>query len=223
LYAPDFRKTIKEQTVKIDVAKGKINVFYATPNARLLLREYLYNIFSARRYRNARLAGRIHVLFDGEEIPPGYIPGKMIYIPRPSEIPGDIRAGRLVRFILGLNRVPFAVRNSILSGISPQTLKKTFNRLAAQEQVDIILAFLPFLDGDIFLLDNTCKEMNLDYKIRLMNRMKAITQKGGTVFYLSPEKNAEELTKEPEREILPCEYWERTLESYEEAMSEEDI
>jgi ABC-type transport system involved in cytochrome c biogenesis ATPase subunit len=179
------------------------------------LREYLFNFFSGRPYNNKHLESVIDIFIDDTKCEPGQKTAGFIYIPHPSEIPGDIRAKVLVNFILKSNGIPSTERKAILSGIPKKTLKKPFNRLESNEQADVIMAALPCIKGSLYVLDNTCKELETIYKIRLKNRMKAITAAGGTIIYLSPDKSFEGLSKEPEREILPLEYWEQSVESCE--------
>jgi ABC-type transport system involved in multi-copper enzyme maturation permease subunit len=111
------------------------------------------------------------------------------YIPRPSDMPGDIDAAGLVTLVCGLTHASPETREQYLDAPAVKcTLNRPFKKLKKGQvfQVMLHLARLDSLNGNVYYLFNdVVEDLTLDYSGQLMNFMKELNETGNVVIFLN--------------------------------------
>lgn len=219
LYAPIDKKTFNEKDRNIRLKRGKINVLYSH---RPGLRDQLYLLFSGRKIRRKLPTPSFNVTLEGETISDISIKDGFVYICHPSAIPGDIKSAELISFIARTNGVSAAEKAAISRSLSAEFLySKNFNRLEPHQQADVLLLVLPYIKGNIYLVDQVGKEMPLIILVKLKDQLAALVKRGALVIYLTPDKRVEAVPTQPEREILDLPDWFEAVEAHRFLLDEE--
>jgi hypothetical protein len=162
------------------------------------------------------------VTLEGETISETSIKDGFVYICHPSAIPGDIKPVDLVSFIARTNGVSAAEKAAISRNLPGDLLNsKKFNRLEPHQQADALLSVLPYIKGDIYLVDQVGKEMPLLILVKLKDQLAALVKRGALVIYLTPEKRVEAVPTQPEREVLDLPDWFEAVEAHRFLLDEE--
>lgn len=220
LYAPIDKKNFNKKDRDIRLEKGKINVLYSH---RLGLRDQLYLLFTRKNIKKKPpTASSFDVTLEGETISETSIKNGFVYICHPSAIPGDIKPVDLVSFIARTNGVSAAEKAAISRSLSTESFyNKNFNRLEPHQQADVLLSVLPYIKGNIYLVDQVGKEMPLLILVKLKDQLAALVKRGALVIYLTPDKRVEAVPTQPEREVLDLPDWFEAVEAHRFLLDEE--
>jgi len=219
LYAPIDKRVFNEKDRDIQLKKGKINVLYSH---RPGLRDQLYLLFSRRKIKRKPPTPSFNVTLEGETISETSINDGFVYICHPSAIPGDIKPVDLISFIARTNGVSAAEKAAISRSLSADLLNsKNFNRLEPHQQADALLSVLPYIKGNIYLVDQVGKEMPLLILVKLKDQLAALVKRGALVIYLTPDKRVEAVPTQPEREVLDLPDWFEAVEAHRFLLDEE--
>ena len=219
LYAPIDKKTFNKKDRDIRLKRGKINVLYSH---RPGLRDQLYLLFSGKSIKRKSHAPSFNVTLEGETISEVSTKDGFVYICHPSAIPGDIKAVDLISFIARTNGVPAAEKAAISRSLSAELLySKNFNRLEPHQQADVLLSALPYIKGNIYLVDQVGKEVPLLILVKLKDQLAALVKRGALVIYLTPDKRVEAVPTQPEREVLDLPDWFEAVEAHRFLLDEE--
>jgi hypothetical protein len=210
----DKHKPVKEKDRELTVKKGEINVFYTL---RPIFRDQLYLKFSGQSsgLKEPLESGHLKLTMDKKEIKGDRAAEGFIYFIHPQDIPGDIRGVDLVDYVLVSNNYAKKERAAIISKFDPGLLQKTFEQMEGDEKFDVLVPLLPLLKGSIFLLYHTCKDLPLEYHIKLKKQFEILESRGCTVIYLSHEKDMPDTIKEPDRDIIELEHWMNEMQTRE--------
>jgi hypothetical protein len=179
------------------------------------LRDYLYNLFTGASLKTRPKEQNLAVIFDGKELPWGKETDGFVYICHASHLPGDIKGRDYICFILRINHVSSREKSLLLEKIPGELLAKYFSQMSEQEQVQLSLHVLPYIEGKLFLFYHTCKGLTEDHYIFFKKQLKRLQETGATIIYLSPETNVNEIQKERHRDILDLPYWVEQVETLE--------
>jgi hypothetical protein len=175
LYVPIDKKAFNEKDRDIRLKRGKIDVLYSH---RPGLRDQLYLLFSGRKIKRRSPTPSFNVTLEGETISEASIKDGFVYICHPSAIPGDIKPVDLISFIARTNGVSSAEKASIYRGLSADLLNsKNFNRLEPHQQADALLSVLPYIKGNIYLVDQVGKEVPLLILVKLKDQLEALVSR----------------------------------------------
>ena len=154
-------------------------------------------------------------MLDGKELPWGKKTDGFVYICHASYLPGDIKGRDYICFILRINHVSSREKSLLLGKIPGVLLTKYISQLSEQEQVQLSLYVLPYIEGKLFLFYHTCKGLTGDHYIFFKKQLQQLQKNGAAVIYLSPETNVNEIQKERHRDILDLPYWVDQVETLE--------
>ncbi len=209
LVRPVDRKAFKnKKDLIIELQKGKINVFYTH---RPAVRDHLYCVFSGRQGPHDP---GFRVFLDGQPVTGKEKTRGSIYICDVDAFPRYLKCRYFVKMVLILNKVDSIERKNVIDSL-PLLKEKRIGKMERHEKADVLLSILPYIKGDFFLFYHTCKDLPLEYLIRLKNQMQNLVKQGATVVYLSPDTSVNEVKKPSGREILPFEVWTEQVESLE--------
>jgi hypothetical protein len=219
LYAPIDKKAFNKKDRDIRLKRGKINVLYSH---RPGLRDQLYLLFSGSNIKRKPPTSSFNVTLEGETISETSINDGFVYICHPSAIPGDFKPVDLISFIARTNGVSVAEKTAISRSLSADLLNsKNFNRLEPHQQADTLLSVLPYIKGNIYLVDQVGKEMPLLILVKLKDQLAALVKRGALVIYLTPDKRVEAVPTQPEREVLDLPDWFEAVEAHRFLLDEE--
>ena len=137
-------------------------------------------------------------------------------------MPDDIKPKQLISFISRTNKVNANEKAAIFRGFSVDLLDgKNFNRLEPHQQADALLSVLPYIKGNVYLVDQLGKEMPLLILVKLKDQLQALAKRGAVVIYLTPDKRVEAIPTQPEREVLDLPDWFEAVEAHRFLLEEE--
>ena len=209
LVKPIDRKAFKnKKDLIIKLEKTKINVLYTR---RPAVRDHLYCVFSGRQ--GVHDPG-FQVILNGQPVTGKEKNRGLIYICDVDAFPRYLKCRDFVKKVLILNHIEPNERQKVIDSL-PLLKEKRIGKMERHEKVEVLLSILPYIKGNIYLFYHTCKDLPLEYLIRLKNQMQNLVKQGATVVYLSPDKSVNEVRKQAGREILPLEVWTEQVESLE--------
>ncbi len=166
------------QDLKIEIEKGVANVVLTRG---MSIKHYLYNVLSGK---SKGFKGQ--VLVEGVDI--GMVQRKVdfVYLCHPEEMPGDIKSGDFILFILGTLKLPRGYLPKIAEKLKlTGLLHKHLNDLE-DEQTGSILLEAALLDRpSIYLLDNFTRGLAGDFVQEFRNRMNRLKAEGAALLYLT--------------------------------------
>ena len=219
LYAPIDKKSFNKKDRDIRLKRGKINVLYSH---RPGLRDQLYLLFSGKNIKRKPPVPSFNVTIEGESNGETSIKDGFVYICHPSAIPADIKPADLISLIARTNGVSAAEKAAISRSLSTEPLySKNFNRLEPHQQADVLLSVLPYIKGNIYLVDQIGKEMPLLILVKLKDQLAALVKRGVLVIYLTHDKRVEAVPTQPEREVLDLPDWFEAVEAHRFLLDEE--
>jgi hypothetical protein len=219
LYAPIDKKTFNKKDRDIRLKREKINVLYSH---RPGLRDQLYLLFSGKNIKKKPPFPSFNVTIEGEPNGETSLKDGFVYICHPSAIPADIKSVDLISLIARTNGVSAAEKAAISRSLSTEPLySKNFNRLEPHQQADVLLSVLPYIKGNIYLVDQVGKEMPLLILVKLKDQLAALVKRGALVIYLTPDKRVEAVPTQPEREVLDLPDWFEAVEAHRFLLDEE--
>ncbi len=209
LVRPVDRKAFKNKKDLIIKLGGKtINVYYTR---RPAVRDHLYCVFSGRK---GQYDPEIKVILDGQTLTGKEKTRGFIYICDADALPRYLKGLDFVKMILILNKIDSKERQNVIDNM-PLLKEKRIGKMERHEKAEILLTILPYIKGSLYLFYHTCKDLPLEYLIRLKNQMQKLVNQGATVVYLSPDSSVNEVKKQAGREILPLPVWTEQVESLE--------
>lgn len=218
--SPTDKKPYKKKDLEIHLKRGEINVFYA--GRRPGIRDLFYNYFLGLSVSGPVKEPYLRVTIDGEEKTGDKKHRGFSYICHPGEIPGDITAGNFISYIARSNRLTAKEKKHLYQRGNIESIKrKNFSRLEDDEQVAVLLSALPYIKGEIYLLDQTCKGMPFRTLVKLKNSMETLAKTGAMVIYLSPDKEVQYEETDPGREVVDLPYWAGGVDSHKKLLEDE--
>jgi hypothetical protein len=219
LYTPMDKKTFNEKDRDIQLRKGRINVLYSHRSG---LRDQMYVLFSGKSSNRKSPTPSLHVTLEGKAVSETSANRGFVYICHPSAIPGDIKLVDLVSFLTRANGVSATEKAIILRNLpAGHPRGQRFNRLEPHEQADVLLSALPYVKGNIYLVDQVGKDMPLSILVKLKDQLQTLAKTGALVIYLTHDKRVEALPTQPEREVLDLPDWFEAVEAHRFLLEEE--
>ena len=219
LYAPIDKRTFNKKDREIRLKREMINVLYSHRHG---LRDQLYLSFSRRASKRKLPISSFDMTLEGETISETSLKDGFVYICHPSALPGDIKPVDLISFIARTNGVSAAEKTAITRSLSADFLSsKKFNRLEPHQQAEVLLAVLPYIKSNIYLVDQVGKEMPLLILVKLKDQLTTLVKRGAVVIYLTSDKRVEALPTQPEREVLDLPDWFEAVEAHRFLLDEE--
>ncbi|UCH95403.1 MAG: ABC transporter permease subunit [Candidatus Aminicenantes bacterium] len=219
LYTPIDKKAFNEKDRNIQLKQDRINVLYSH---RPGLREQLYLLLAGKNIKRKSSMPSLNVTLEGERITGTSSSDGFVYICHPSAIPGDIKPVDLISFIARTNGISAAEKAAISGSLPVDCLNgRRFNFLEPPQQAEVLLSVLPYIKGNIYLVDQIGKDMPLSILVKLKDQLQTLAKKGALVIYLTPDKRVEALPTRPEREVLNLPEWFEAVEAHRFLLDEE--
>lgn len=166
------------QDLKIEIEKGVANVVLTRG---VSIKHSLYNVLSGK---GKGFKGQI--LVEGVNIGMVQREVDFVYLCHPGEIPGDIKPGDFILFILGALQLPRGYLLQIAEKLKfTGQLHKHLNDLGDEQTGAILLEVAPLMRQHIYLLDNFARGLAGDFVQEFRNRMNQLKADGAAILYLT--------------------------------------
>jgi len=187
IYAIEAKERLGNENHPIIVSKGELKALHMDKTKGL--NEKLYNLLSGK----LRTGETIKLEIDNVDYTDNRTRADFLCLCHPRQIPGDIKAGAFVSFILRLSGLSRKEKKAIYASLRNDSemvkiKRKTFSELTDRQKGNVFSTILPYLKHKIYLVDNVCLDMPDHFVIELNDIMLGWAGSGSSVIYLTTEK-----------------------------------
>lgn len=115
-----------------------------------------------------------------------------VSICHPDELPAYIKAGDFVKFVARLLRLSKESKKTIYDSVKRSGIKGRYmGELSGLEKGTVFSLILPYIKREIYVVDNACLDMPMEFLTDLNDVMLGWSEEGSTVLYLTTEREIE--------------------------------
>ena len=179
-----------------------------------LFKSQLYTLLSGESNVLKKKGTQIKVTINDDSISTQGRKQNFLYLCHPSEIPGDIKANKLLRLINNLSRSKREKTDKPAFGVTGSALPgKTFKNMKKHEMGEVILEVLKNVKCSVYLIHDAAWGMPEDFGVRLKDRMEALRDSGALVLFLTSDIFFLTRTRKPRRCFYESNVWEKVVDS----------
>ncbi|MCU0287469.1 MAG: hypothetical protein MUF15_13880 [Acidobacteria bacterium] len=190
LYTAESPAPVKANNLLLTIAKGAIKTLWVPLDA-VGFRERLYNLFSGKYHIFHKNEPPIKIKIGDSDYTENRTHLNFCYICHPAELPAGMKVMDFITFNFRLHKIPISgdTMTQVLTASRIASIKNRYiGRLNIEERGRVLLAILPGIKRDLYLVDTVTTGMSLSFTIRLNEIMKDWAEKGSSVLFLTQER-----------------------------------
>jgi hypothetical protein len=189
LYRMEKEAAAGRETAEIRLKDHEVNACFIEGEG---FRDFLYALLSDRPdvIRKTGFMGSVWVdeteILDRSNGQKSNQPPAAAYMPRPRELPGELKARDLAAFICRLTGASPAEKKALLdSPAIKAAANRPFKRLKTRQVFQVMLLLAPLKKSRYYLFHDMAQGLTTDYAAELMDLMERLQSGGSVVIFLT--------------------------------------
>ncbi|MCP5046064.1 MAG: ABC transporter permease subunit [bacterium] len=189
-FTDDWQSGLKNPRLQLD--KGELRPFYVEDHR---FSHQVYNLLSGQNIPFKEHGFEDKIYIEDQDIVLHQASEEFLYLCRLRSMPGDIRAGSLVKLVTSIlgprmrakgESGKIALSSRLKGGKLPYA-NKQISQLERQEREELLLSLMRHQTQSIYLIDDIGKGLSINFILRLKKQMEVLCREGALTIYLTSD------------------------------------